>query len=1349
MIIIYGVEGTALARTLVTEALGPTGWQFAPKGENVLSPSAGNVVVVMGAAAFKDYQQAGVYAKNRALTSMREKPQRFGGGFVLCTFSPALTYSDAAAAATIKWDLELARRLEKNGNTDAIIGAYEWVPTAQDLLALVQRMIAEGAQKPGGIPATFDTETMGLVPFEPDKKIVTVQLTNCAGKGWAFHLSDIRTEEDEEAFRLALDLYLNAPKLKMRGANLKYDLIWVRVEYGITCSNFKMDTLLVGSILNEERSNGLSWHTKEHVPPLGGYDLAFDAKYDKGEMEKVPKDDPLFLTYAAGDVDACYQVSEVQVGELMRQPELARFYVNLLHPAARAFEEIEFHGVEADVGKFHALEKELLEEIETTHTAALRMLPRTLQMRHLGALELSRPKLIHDFLFTDMGLNLKPLKTTGKTGAPSTDRAHLQLLMNAPNAKPETVEFINALFLWKNASKMLSTYVYGFLKHLRADGKFHPTYFLFNGEGEDDDDAGGTLCVTEHTIFNSSRGACKFHELQIGDSVLTHEGVARKITWKVDNGVKPVVEVRLADGRKLTCTKNHPIMTADGWVDAGNLQPGVAVSVYGAPEEWRRIPEWPYSISSWGRIRSDTIAQLKQRPKGKWGHLKVTLKRNGSQGRDGDTKDFAVHRLVAEIFGAPGDGPEVRHLNGIAWDNNIANLCWGTVQENRTDMAEHCSAIGAHERKLSDEQVAWLRSEESKGVNHTQAAASFGVSRRLVAMIRKGERRPDKAPINTRAEFSWSAVEAVVDCGEQKTFGIEVEEHHSHVTNGIVSHNTGRLTCLAPPMQVIPKHAKKGMKNWAKLIRQCFPAPPGYVFFECVAPESRVLTADLRWVRADSVKTGDKLMGFDESIPGKWKERCLREAAVTAVKQFPTKRLRVRFESGREVVCSYDHKWLVNPRAKGKPPAKLVWRRADELGVGSEIRRVVDPWGEPRSFDDGWLSGIIDGEGYLNNGSGIQLGVAQADGPVWDKMLRLFNEHSERVTTDTSWRAAKNSKHQNLNVLRICNMQDTLKIIGSLRPVRMLAKSEQWFGKALPRSGYDTVVSVEAVEDGPVVAIATSTKTLVVEGLASHNCDFSQGELRVVACVANETNMINAYQKGMDLHCLTGAGAAGMPYEEFMAAEKRRKAKDKTLDPALAALVERFRQQAKSANFGLLYGMGAAGFRIYARDVYGVTLTEREAEITREAFFKTYPGLPKYHEAAKAYARKHLEVVSPLGRVRHLKLIKSMDNETRAYTERQALNSPIQSTLSDMCLWSISIIQRELAGEGVRMCGMTHDSIYGYLKEDRAAELVKRCTDIMSNLPFEKLGWSPVLNFPADAKIGATMGDLEEYEIAA
>jgi DNA polymerase I-like protein with 3'-5' exonuclease and polymerase domains len=104
--------------------------------------------------------------------------------------------------------------------------------------------------------------------------------------------------------------------------------------------------------------------------------------------------------------------------------------------------------------------------------------------------------------------------------------------------------------------------------------------------------------------------------------------------------------------------------------------------------------------------------------------------------------------------------------------------------------------------------------------------------------------------------------------------------------------------------------------------------------------------------------------------------------------------------------------------------------------------------------------------------------------------------------------------------------------------------------------------------------------------------DYSQIELRIAAKVSGDKALMAAYERGEDLHTLTARQVLG-----------------------IAEVTKEHRQLAKALNFGLLYGMGAKGFRNYARSHYGLDLTEDQAAGYREAFFRAYPGLRRWHRS--------------------------------------------------------------------------------------------------------------------------------------
>jgi DNA polymerase-1 len=143
--------------------------------------------------------------------------------------------------------------------------------------------------------------------------------------------------------------------------------------------------------------------------------------------------------------------------------------------------------------------------------------------------------------------------------------------------------------------------------------------------------------------------------------------------------------------------------------------------------------------------------------------------------------------------------------------------------------------------------------------------------------------------------------------------------------------------------------------------------------------------------------------------------------------------------------------------------------------------------------------------------------------------------------------------------------------------------------------------------------------------------DYSQIELRIAAKIACEARMMAAYERGEDLHTLTARTILGKQ-----------------------AVTKADRQLAKAVNFGLLYGMGWKGFRVYARTNYGVNLTAEQAQTYRAAYFKAYPGLAKWHQQVRtAHA---LETRTLTGRRRLL---------TRENPDTWRLNTPVQATGAD------------------------------------------------------------------------------------
>jgi DNA polymerase-1 len=169
--------------------------------------------------------------------------------------------------------------------------------------------------------------------------------------------------------------------------------------------------------------------------------------------------------------------------------------------------------------------------------------------------------------------------------------------------------------------------------------------------------------------------------------------------------------------------------------------------------------------------------------------------------------------------------------------------------------------------------------------------------------------------------------------------------------------------------------------------------------------------------------------------------------------------------------------------------------------------------------------------------------------------------------------------------------------------------------------------------------------------------DYSQIELRIAAKVSGDEAMLTAYRAGEDLHTLTAQRVLG-----------------------IADVTKEHRQLAKAVNFGLLYGMGAKGFRLYARSNYGLNLTEEDAGRYRRAFFTAYPGLRRWHNATP---KRAIDTRTLAGRRRQ---------GVERFTEK--LNTPVQGTGADGLKLALALLwERQAECPGAFPVLAVHDEI--------------------------------------------------------
>jgi len=233
--------------------------------------------------------------------------------------------------------------------------------------------------------------------------------------------------------------------------------------------------------------------------------------------------------------------------------------------------------------------------------------------------------------------------------------------------------------------------------------------------------------------------------------------------------------------------------------------------------------------------------------------------------------------------------------------------------------------------------------------------------------------------------------------------------------------------------------------------------------------------------------------------------------------------------------------------------------------------------------------------------------------------------------------------------------------------------------------------------------------------------DFSQIELRIAAHYAQERTMLRIFHQDGDIHMATAVKVTQKPE---------------------AKITKEERKKAKGVNFGFVFGMGSNKFVDYARDSYGVTVSESEAKVFREAFFDQFPRLQPWHERQRRLARQYSRVQSAIGRVRHLPDVASQDKEVRAEAERQAINSPVQGLASDMMLLALTMLHSMMPPDEARIVGTVHDSILFEIREDVVDKWVPVIRQTMEHLPLKKkFGVELTVPIKVDITVGTHWGE--------
>lgn len=180
---------------------------------------------------------------------------------------------------------------------------------------------------------------------------------------------------------------------------------------------------------------------------------------------------------------------------------------------------------------------------------------------------------------------------------------------------------------------------------------------------------------------------------------------------------------------------------------------------------------------------------------------------------------------------------------------------------------------------------------------------------------------------------------------------------------------------------------------------------------------------------------------------------------------------------------------------------------------------------------------------------------------------------------------------------------------------------------------------------------------LPAEGCVFVDADYSQIELRLLAHMSGDENLIEAYRQAQDIHAITASKVFHVPFEE--------------VTPLL-------RRNAKAVNFGIVYGISSFGL---SQDL---SITRKEAEGYIDSYFQTYPGIKSFLDGLVAQAKESGYVTTMYGRRRPVPELSSSNFMQRSFGERVAMNAPIQGSAADIIKIAMLRVNRRLKREGLR-----------------------------------------------------------------
>lgn len=442
---------------------------------------------------------------------------------------------------------------------------------------------------------------------------------------------------------------------------------------------------------------------------------------------------------------------------------------------------------------------------------------------------------------------------------------------------------------------------------------------------------------------------------------------------------------------------------------------------------------------------------------------------------------------------------------------------------------------------------------------------------------------------------------------------------------------------------------------------------------------------------------------------------------------------------------------LIGPKGKGQlnmkdvPVEKVVDYAAEDADVTLQLANVFEPMLTERNASklaseienpliyvlaDMEKEGVrIDAETLANYSAQLQEDILKAELSVYDKAGLKFNLASpkqlgevlfDHLKLDPKAKKTKTGQYQTGEDV-LTALAAKSDIVQDILDFRQMQKLKSTYVDALPllvnpRTGrvhtsYNQAVAATGrlSSNNPNlqnIPIKTDRGREVRKAFIARDddhillsADYSQIELRIIAEISKEANMLDAFLNGIDIHTATAAKVYGVGIDEVTSNQRR---------------------NAKAVNFGIIYGQSAFGLS------QSLNIPRKEAAEIIDQYFIQYPGIKNYMSDTMNFARENGYVETIMGRRRYLRDINSANMTVRGYAERNAINAPIQGSAADMIKIAMINIHKDMAAQKLqsKMTMQVHDElVFDVIKSEK--EQVKEIithrmkTAIKTEVPIE------------------------------